>query len=877
LGDLERLRYLCGLQSNLRSSWYIVTLLLVHTDGISNPDSLVFFVDASSEDRIKENYQAIIRSRGIAYRTSTYESALQWLANTDVSWLIIADNADDPDLDLHPFVPQNPWGHFIITSRNANQGLMARKHAHHIEALDVSDAIKLLLDVSGYDCTDINAANAKAIVNTLGYLPLAIVQAAGYIYKHKCLLTYIDIYNESREKILAETAKELPHGYNLSVATTLEMSFNKLPIRSQQALCVLSFLQNTSIEHEIIETAARNRFFYASGEASGADIARLNEINDESSALVKIFSPGGLWSVHEFNEIIQPCFQYSLIQRTASINGQRFYSMHILAQTWLQIRSISAYQHSSKRLAKRLLLAVVREGSLYEHLSLHQMLLPHLGPFIGQPIGVATDDALLYRVLSDSKDDSTAMIHMTSYMELMKDVVAMDSLERLKAMRNLTWSLVAIGRIHEAVRTGEEAVDLCTNFLGREDPITLTSMGNLAVAYSSSGEYRKARDLDEETFGLCKKALGLEHTSTVASMGNLASSYRYLGEYVKARELDEQTLALRKKISGSEHPDTLISMNNLASSYKYLGEYDEARKLEEQAMSLHKKVSGSGHPDTFMSMNNLALSYRDLGKHEKARDLSEQTLALRKKVLGPEHPDTLRSMNNLALSYRDVGEYEKARELDEQTLAIRKRVLGPEHPDTLTSMNNLASGYKDLGEYEKARELCEQTLALSKKVLGLEHPDTLISMINLASNHSHRGEYEKARDLLEEALALFKKVLGPEHPDTLISMINLASSYRRQGDYEKARELDEQTLALSKKVLGAEHPNTLTSMNNLAWDYNYLGEYEKAREMHKQTLALRRRMLGPNHPLTLESMGNIANILRRLGLNKEAQEVRFSI
>jgi tetratricopeptide (TPR) repeat protein len=596
---------------------------------------------------------------------STYENALQWLANTEVSWLIIADNADDPNLDLRPFVPQNSRGHFIITSRNANQGLMARTRAHHIEALDVGDAIKLLLGVSGYDSTEANAIHATAIVNALGHLPLAIVQAAGYIYKHKCLGNYLQIYNENREKILSQATKELPHGYNLSVATTLEMSFNKLPIRSKQALCVLSFLQNSSIEHEIIETAARNRFFYASGEASGADISRLNEIIDESNTLVDIFCSEGQWSELEFNEILQPCFQYSLIQCTTSMNGQRFYSMHILAQNWLKMHSVPTCHHSPERLARRLLLAMVRESSLYEHIHLHRMLLPHLRAFSGQPIGVATDDALLYRVLSDSKDDSTAMIHMTSYIELMNGILAVDSPERLKAMRNLIWSLVAVGRIHEAVRTGEEVVELCTNSLGRGDPITLTSMSNLAVAYGSLGEHRKARDLNEETLGLRKNALGPEHPDTLTSMSNLASNYWYLGEYEKGRELNEQTLALRKKALGPEHPDTLISMNNLAPNYWYLGEY------------------------------------------EKARELSERTLALFKKVLGPEHPDALTSMINLASNYWYLGEYEKGRELEEQTLALCRKVLGPKHRGTLTSIENLVSSYRHLGEYEKARELSE--------------------------------------------------------------------------------------------------------------------------------------------------------------------------
>ncbi|PVF90753.1 hypothetical protein CPB86DRAFT_593275, partial [Serendipita vermifera] len=139
-----------------------------------NSNLLVFFVDASSEDQIKEDYRSIIRSRGIAHRTSTYEHALQWLANTDTPWLIIADNADEPELDLHPFVPRCARNHFIITSRNVNQGLMAGTHTYLVQELAADDSVKLLLDVSGYSSTGANNECAMAIVNTLGHLPLAI-------------------------------------------------------------------------------------------------------------------------------------------------------------------------------------------------------------------------------------------------------------------------------------------------------------------------------------------------------------------------------------------------------------------------------------------------------------------------------------------------------------------------------------------------------------------------------------------------------------------------------------------------------------------------------------------------------------------------------
>ncbi|PVF91532.1 hypothetical protein CPB86DRAFT_878463 [Serendipita vermifera] len=635
-----------------------------------NPNLLVFFVDASSEDRIKGDYQAIIRSRGSVYRSSTYEGALQWFLSTEQTWLVIADNADDPSIDLHPFIPRCSRGHFIITSRNANQGLIARTHTHHTEALYHDDSVKLLLDVSGYESNDINMERAGAIVMTLGCLPLAIVQAAGYIFKHKCLSSYLDIYNESKEDLLSQRAKELPQGYNLSVATTLEMSFNRLSASTKAILRILSFLQNTSIAHRIVVNAAKNDFFYVSGKAKDADSGRVDDIKHESEALCRIFCPKGKWSEAEFYNMIEPCLQYSLLHSTVTDDDQKFYSMHILVQSWLQIQPDSIDGVSPKCLAWRMLLATVDENLSYRYFNVYGMLLPHLSAFSGTPIKFSTDNILLHRVFIDSGSFIKAHFHLMEYIDMVRSRVRWDSPELLRALRYRIWSLIRLGRYHEAVEAGTEAVGLYIRALGKEDPRTLRTMHHLASAYNGTGEYMRARELDEEILVIRKKVIGPLHSHTLRSMSNLASDYARLGQYkdarrlqeevdlglyVKARELDEKVLSLRKEFMGSEHPDTLASMHNLASDYSNLGFYDKSRELGEELLPLRRRVLGPEHPSTLWSMNNLAMVYNVLGNSEKARDISEKIVETCKRISGAEHPQTLSCMDTLALQYSKLG------------------------------------------------------------------------------------------------------------------------------------------------------------------------------------------------------------------------------
>ena len=67
----------------------------------------------------------------------------------------------------------------------------------------MDDAINLLLTASGSEDTEANRALARAIVEELGRLPLALAQAAGYIFVHKCLSTYLILYRQSTKMLLA--------------------------------------------------------------------------------------------------------------------------------------------------------------------------------------------------------------------------------------------------------------------------------------------------------------------------------------------------------------------------------------------------------------------------------------------------------------------------------------------------------------------------------------------------------------------------------------------------------------------------------------------------------------------------------------------------
>ncbi|MBK8261120.1 MAG: toll/interleukin-1 receptor domain-containing protein [Nannocystis sp.] len=89
-------------------------------------------------------------------------------------WLLVIDNADDPE-QLRPLLPTLGPGHVLITSRVAAWYDAATPIEINVLPADV--ARQLLLDRSRRP----DDGHAADVARTLGYLPLALVQAAAYL------------------------------------------------------------------------------------------------------------------------------------------------------------------------------------------------------------------------------------------------------------------------------------------------------------------------------------------------------------------------------------------------------------------------------------------------------------------------------------------------------------------------------------------------------------------------------------------------------------------------------------------------------------------------------------------------------------------------
>ncbi|KAH8833244.1 hypothetical protein DL96DRAFT_1705247 [Flagelloscypha sp. PMI_526] len=672
----------------------------------------VFLVNASSQLTLEIDFKAIAASKSLG---TSMDDAMHFLRNHKAEWLLFLDNADDPKLDLHPFVA---WSHgnVLITSRNSEARTHGPKCSLHVDSLEEEEAMSLLLLGVDVDGGPEMQKIVREIVQELGCLALAVNQARAFLAKRVCnLKDYLRMYRDNRKTLLADRTVQSTDDYKYSVYTTWTISFNRLSKEAALFLRLLCYMHYRDIPSTLFEDAQRRLDEYA------------DYYKDTLPTLAEDFLPSFCgqpgWDSFRFHLVVGEVLSFSLIQSDPT---NQVFHFHPLVQKWMQDQPESDI--GVAQASKAIISLATPHGDSAEDHAFRRSLLPHL----------------------DVAQKSVSQLHW-------------------KLLYSL-WRIYREGGLYaKSCRIGEAELKGCKDCFGPEHPSTLRSMNSLALTYSHLGRHTDALNLNEQVVELSKRISGPEHPHTLSSMHNLALTYSHLGRHSEALNLNEQVVELRKRISGSEHPETLTSMHNLAQTYSHLGRHSDALNLKEQVVELRKRILGPEHPDTLTSMHHLAQTYSDLGRHSDALNLNEQVVELRKRISGPEHPFTLTSMHNLAQTYSDLGRHSEALELKEQQLELSKRISGPEHPSTLTSMHNLARTYSDLGRHSDALNLKEQVVELRKRISGPEHPDTLTSMNNLAQTYFDLNRRSEALDLMEQVLELRKKVLGSEHPHTLSS------------------------------------------------------------------------------------------------------------
>ena len=807
---------------------------------------LVAWVNAEDPASLAGGLAAVAEAAGLAGQGTAQgrgdpgRAVRQWLEVGGDRCLLVFDNATDPDV-LRPYLPAAGAARVLITSNR--QSVADLGTSVGMDVFTPEEALAFLAGRTGLA----DPAGAGELAAELGYLPLALAQAAAVIRgQHLAYGTYLERLRALPVVgyLTRVAGQPYPHG----AAEAVLLSVQAVQDDDRSGACagvmeVLSMLSAAGVRRDLLHAAG-----HAGALAGGGSGTRLGAaVVDE--ALGRL-AEGSLLA---FSLNGQTVVAHRLVLRVVRERLVQQGRLAVVCRAAASLLDTHArvLQGSRDRAAVRDVPEQVT--ALWQAAAgLASTLVSWRRPCCGCGYGRCITSSSW--VTARRRPSRWASPCSTTPSECWAPTTP----STLASRNNLAAAYQAAGRYAEAIPLFERTLAHMERVLGPDHPDTMGAQNNLAEAYRAAGRTAEAILLHQQTLADRERVLGPDHPDTLASRGNLALAYQAAGRTAEAILLFEQTLAAQERVLGPDHPYALTLRNNLSLAYQAAGRAGQAIGLHEQTLADMERVLGPDHPDTLGSRGNLADAYQAAGRAAEAIPLFEQTLADMERVLGPDHPDTLTSRNNLALAYQAAGRTAEAIPLHEQTLADRERVLGPDYPDTLQSRGNLALAYQAAGRTAEAIPLQEQDLADRERVLGPDHSRTLQSRNNLANAYQAAGRTAEAIGLHEQTLADMERVLGPDHPDTLTSRNNLANAYQAAGRAAEAIELYEQTLADRERVLGPDHPDTLASRNNLALAYQTAGRTAEAIGLHEQTLADMERVLGPDHPHTLASRDNLA-------------------
>lgn len=331
----------------------------------------VMFVNATSVTTLEADFSRLYDLLGFDGDNNKVTAMKSWLSKeTNGKWLLVFDNADDlHSVPLTRYFPVSNSGHILITSRDQAALSEVAETGLTVGPLSSEDATELLIERSGFTKpSPEERVSARGVVDLLGALPLALIQAAAFIRsRHKSFAEYHKLFLTHRRDLLSFTSRL--GDQDRAVLTAWEVNFKQVERESTDAadlLLLFSFLEPSSISETILYrgSSPRNRWSddgyvdTVSAEDEGVDKRLAELIRDEimfDAAMEKLFAFSLVTCNKETDGLrsfsIHPLVQYCATQRLpqSTLNRWRWQAIFLICHAfprshYLEPRSVSSFQ-----------------------------------------------------------------------------------------------------------------------------------------------------------------------------------------------------------------------------------------------------------------------------------------------------------------------------------------------------------------------------------------------------------------------------------------------------------------------------------------------------------------------------------------------------
>ena len=521
--------------------------------------SVVWWVRAEEQSMLSSDLGGLARELGLTSlgleeggthdQTIVVEAVRRWL-EANRGWLLIFDNAGSRD-EVVDVLPRAGVGHVLITSRSPVWTGTAQPFT--LPELRPDMGVEFLLRRTGQ--TD--AESARALTDALGELPLALEHAGAYMEATGAQLhDYVELFKSARLRLWERTKP--PPGYQATVATTWEISFQRLQGKAPEATDLLNlcaFLAPDDIPRELLKLGAVNL------------PARLGEM---------------LADPFRWDETLEAVRSYSLLDRVQDV-----LRIHRLVQMVLYDHLDTDARRSWSNVAIRLVddaFPVNQEEVAGWPMSAR--LVPHALAAAGHAEALQVQAAMTSRLLT----------RVGLYL-------------RTRA------------QYPEAREALEKSIEIAEAILPADNPELADILNDLGRVLHDLKEYELAKGAITRALESHEAAYGFDHPVVARDLNDLGSVLLSEGRATEAVERLRGALMIDESVHGADHPDVARDVGNLGRLSMRSAICGKERDLR-RALQIDQASFRPDHPIVAADLSNLGLVLRDLGELVEAGRVS---------------------------------------------------------------------------------------------------------------------------------------------------------------------------------------------------------------------------------------------------------------
>ena len=741
----------------------------------------MFWIDASTKENAESSFASLGQQVG---KGATFVAGIHWLSRCSKPWLLVIDNADDPDIDVSQYIPAGWNGHIIITTRNP--GVMTHTTAGHIKfhGVDPEEAIDLLLR-SAYPQDEQEYPNpqnrmlAQGIASELGFLALALVNAGTTIRCNVYTLErYLHYYLGHRREMMSYP--RLKNADETNIITTWEIPFRRIIDRNAspehrgavQLRHVFAFMHFEFIPESVFLRSWNNVPRYEIPHANFPDIFQVESAwNEEAQARLR--------------RAVRVLYNYSIVDHDPD---KGVCSLHPVVQRWARDRLTESEQKKWLGCTTAVVAHCISPDLEASGQRYRRLLLPHI--------------------------ESCLRAMRSQHSSLPETAVQTTEMERF------AWVYAENGLWKQARMLQRQVIDFRVRVLGRRHEDTIRAQCSLRSTYWNLFEIKSAVEVQLQVlqsrwwsrpslaYWIAWPPWKPNHISYLLALNDLTHTLWLAGKRDLSKMAGERAVKGLMKHLGPEDPKTLTAMFNLARTYLHLGDQKTSHRLLLQVLVKRKHFFGLNHPDTLTTRNEVGMSLCAGRRHLAAAErLVTNVLKCRRKILGEEHAYTLWSVNDLSKVLCERGRLQNAVRILEETIPVAIRTLGEDHIGVSMTRSNLARAYSLSKRWTEA----EENLRLLLNQIPSEHPDWFHAMSGYIHVQMKLGHVKDAENISIDIMdkVTRTKALTLDHPRTVIIAKQLSNIYRMQGRTDKIAASKKRIPAVMEHGELREHFNVL--------------------------------------------------------------------